>query len=65
MAWQKSLERQLCSKLLMQRPENKVQDRLKNNSRVWDRANTIDERRQEHLSIGVPLQLVIEEGRGQ
>ena len=52
-----------CRKLLMQRPEVKVQDRLKNNSRVWDRANTIDERRQEHVSIGVPLQLVIEEGK--
>lgn len=49
----------------MQRPDGKdgkVQDRLQSNSRIWNRANTVDEKRQPQVSIGVPVQLIVEEG---
>lgn len=51
---------------VLKRPDGKdgkVQDRLQANSRVWDRADTFQERRQPVVNIGVPTQFVIEEGQ--
>ena len=32
------------------------------NARIWDRANTMQEGRQEEVHVGVPTQVVLEEG---
>ena len=60
----------MSNMLLAQRPSSKEFEAAKamdaqhggTDARVWDRANTMQERRQEQVRVGVPTQVVLKEG---